>query len=63
MSTRVDKRCKPRYNKGVRKKEQPEKEPHMYTLTTPNDFYTTPTLEELRAQLIEEWMEYGFRFE
>ena len=31
----------------------------MYTLTTPVDVYTTPTLEELRAQLIEEWMEYG----
>ena len=31
----------------------------MYTLTTPNDVYTAHTLEELRAQIIEEWMKYG----
>ena len=31
----------------------------MFTLTTSNDVYTANTLEELRAQIIEEWMEYG----
>lgn len=31
----------------------------MFTLTTPTDFYTANTLEELRAQIIEEWMEFG----
>ncbi|WP_315040802.1 hypothetical protein [Corynebacterium argentoratense] len=31
----------------------------MFTLTTPTDFYTANTLEELRAQIIEEWMKYG----
>ena len=31
----------------------------MFTLTTPNDFFTANTLEELRAQLIEEWAKYG----
>ena len=31
----------------------------MFTLTTSNDVYTAPTLEELRAQLIEEWAKYG----
>ena len=33
----------------------------MFTLTTPNDFFTANTLEELRAQLIEEWARYGMR--
>ena len=31
----------------------------MFTLTTPNDFFTANTLEGLRAQLIEEWAKYG----
>lgn len=31
----------------------------MFTLTTPNDIYTANTLEDLRAQLIEEWAKYG----
>lgn len=31
----------------------------MFTLTTPTDFFTAPTLEGLRAQLIEEWAKYG----
>lgn len=31
----------------------------MFTLTTPTDVYTAPTLEDLRAQLIEEWSQYG----
>ena len=31
----------------------------MYTLTTPVDVYTAPTLEDLRAQIIEEWAKYG----
>ena len=31
----------------------------MFTLTTPNDIYTANTLEDLRAQLIEEWSKYG----
>lgn len=31
----------------------------MFTLTTPNDIYTATTLEELRAQIIEEWAKYG----
>ena len=31
----------------------------MFTLTTSNDVYTAPTLEGLRAQLIEEWAKYG----
>ena len=31
----------------------------MFTLTTPTDFFTAPTLEGLRAQLIEEWARYG----
>ena len=31
----------------------------MLTLTTPTDFFTAPTLEELRAQIVEEWAKYG----
>lgn len=31
----------------------------MFTLTTPNDVYTAPTLEGLRAQIVEEWAKYG----
>ena len=31
----------------------------MFTLTTPTDFYTAPTLEDLRAQIVEEWAKYG----
>lgn len=31
----------------------------MFTLTTPNDVYTAPTLEDLRAQIVEEWAKYG----
>ena len=31
----------------------------MFTLITPNDVYTANTLEELRAQIIEEWAKYG----
>lgn len=31
----------------------------MFTLTTSNDIFTANTLEELRAQLIEEWTKYG----
>lgn len=31
----------------------------MFTLITPNDVYTASTLEGLRAQLIEEWSQYG----
>ena len=31
----------------------------MFTLTTPTDVYTANTLEELRAQIIEEWARYG----
>lgn len=31
----------------------------MFTLTTPNDIYTASTLEDLRAQIIEEWARYG----
>lgn len=31
----------------------------MFTLTTPNDFFTANTLEDLRTQIIEEWAKYG----
>lgn len=31
----------------------------MFTLATPNDVYTAPTLEGLRAQIVEEWAKYG----
>lgn len=31
----------------------------MFTLTTSNDFFTANTLEDLRAQIIEEWAKYG----
>lgn len=31
----------------------------MLTLTTPNDVCTAPTLEDLRAQIVEEWAKYG----
>ena len=31
----------------------------MLTLTTSNDIFTANTLEELRAQIIEEWARYG----
>lgn len=31
----------------------------MFTLTTRNDVYTAPTLEGLRAQIVEEWAKYG----
>lgn len=31
----------------------------MFTLTTPNDVHTAPTLEGLRAQIVEEWAKYG----
>lgn len=31
----------------------------MFTLTTPTDFFTANTLEELRAQIVEEWARYG----
>nr|DAV85933.1 MAG TPA: Protein of unknown function (DUF2481) [Caudoviricetes sp.] len=31
----------------------------MFTLTTPTDVYTAPTLEGLRTQIVEEWAKYG----
>ena len=31
----------------------------MFTLTTPNDVYTASTLEDLRAQIVEEWAKCG----
>lgn len=31
----------------------------MFTLTTSNDVYTANTLEDLRAQIVEEWARYG----